>query len=83
LSTQTLTKRIKDKAYQLGFTLVGVTSPEPLAHLDIYRRWIVAGAWALGGAEAQSALAKARAQEKDDWVLEEIDAALKKITAVD
>jgi epoxyqueuosine reductase len=43
LSTQTLTERIKDKAHQLGFTLVGVTNPEPPAHLDVYRHWIERG----------------------------------------
>ncbi len=43
MSTQTLTERIKEKARQLGFTLVGVTTPDPPAHLDVYRHWIERG----------------------------------------
>ncbi len=43
MSTQTLTEQIKEKARQLGFTLVGVTTPDPPAHLDVYRHWIERG----------------------------------------
>ena len=39
----TLTKKIKIKAQELGFGLVGVTTPEQPAHLDVYEDWIKAG----------------------------------------
>ena len=39
----TLTERIKGKAQQLGFQLVGVTGPEPPPHLDVYQNWLQAG----------------------------------------
>ncbi|MCH7588766.1 MAG: tRNA epoxyqueuosine(34) reductase QueG [Chloroflexi bacterium] len=38
-----LTKRIKQEAHNLGFTLVGITSPEPPAHLDVFSNWLQAG----------------------------------------
>lgn len=38
-----LTQRIKRKANELGFGLVGVTSAEPPAHTDVYARWLQAG----------------------------------------
>jgi epoxyqueuosine reductase len=34
---------IKSYARELGFSLVGITTPDPPAHLDIYRDWIDAG----------------------------------------
>lgn len=43
MDTQRLTLAIKRKAKELGFTLVGVTSPEPPAHLDVYAGWLQAG----------------------------------------
>jgi epoxyqueuosine reductase len=41
--TRELTQQIKDKAYQLGFVLVGVTGPEPPPHMDVYRDWVKNG----------------------------------------
>lgn len=38
-----LTQALKDEAHRLGFTLVGVTTPEPPAHLDVYASWLQAG----------------------------------------
>jgi epoxyqueuosine reductase len=34
---------IKLQAHTLGFTLVGITSPDPPAHLEVYQAWIEAG----------------------------------------
>jgi epoxyqueuosine reductase len=34
---------IKSHARKLGFSLVGITTPDPPAHLDVYRDWINAG----------------------------------------
>jgi epoxyqueuosine reductase len=38
-----LTRRIKDKAYALGFDLVGITPVEPSAYGDFYERWVAHG----------------------------------------
>lgn len=38
-----LTQAVKAEALRLGFTLVGVTSPEPPAHLDVFLGWVQAG----------------------------------------
>ncbi len=38
-----LTNQVKEKAIQLGFPLVGVTTPDPPAHLDFFRDWCAAG----------------------------------------
>jgi len=38
-----LTKRIKRQAQSLGFALVGITSPDPPPHLDVYSHWLQAG----------------------------------------
>jgi len=38
-----LTQRIKDEARRLGFELVGVTTPDPPAHLDVFETWLEAG----------------------------------------
>lgn len=35
--------KLKQEAYRLGFQLVGITSPDPPEHLDIYQSWIDAG----------------------------------------
>jgi epoxyqueuosine reductase len=40
---QVLTDELKKKAHQLGFPLVGVTTPDPPAHLDFFRDWCAAG----------------------------------------
>lgn len=34
---------LKEKARQLGFTLVGLALPQPPAHLDVYQGWLAAG----------------------------------------
>ncbi len=38
-----LTRLAKAEARRLGFDLVGITTPDPPAHLDAYRRWLAAG----------------------------------------
>ena len=38
-----LKQAIKERARQLGFTLAGVTSSEPLSHYDIFETWLQAG----------------------------------------
>jgi len=39
----TLTREIKKEARRLGFSLVGITSPDPPDHLDFYQDWIENG----------------------------------------
>jgi epoxyqueuosine reductase len=43
LDMQNLTDAVKEEAHRLGFDLVGVTSPDPPEHLDVYREWLRAG----------------------------------------
>lgn len=38
-----LTERVKTEARRLGFDLVGVTTPDPPSHLEVYERWLAAG----------------------------------------
>ncbi len=38
-----LTSALKDQAHRLGFSLVGVTTPDPLPHYDVFRAWLVQG----------------------------------------
>ncbi|MBN1666178.1 MAG: tRNA epoxyqueuosine(34) reductase QueG, partial [Anaerolineales bacterium] len=38
-----LKNAIKTEAQRLGFELVGVTSPDPPAHLEVYQAWVQAG----------------------------------------
>ncbi len=38
-----VTRAVKAEARRLGFELVGVTTPDPPAHLDVYRHWLQAG----------------------------------------
>jgi epoxyqueuosine reductase len=38
-----LKQAIKEEARRLGFTLAGVTTPEPPAHLSTFERWLEAG----------------------------------------
>jgi epoxyqueuosine reductase len=38
-----LTAAVKQEARRLGFELVGVTSPEPPPHFDVFQRWLGAG----------------------------------------
>ena len=41
--TRTLSTGVKNRAHELGFDLVGITSPEPPAHLGVFQNWIEAG----------------------------------------
>ncbi|MEW6240290.1 MAG: tRNA epoxyqueuosine(34) reductase QueG, partial [Chloroflexota bacterium] len=41
--TESLTRRIKDKAHRLGFTLAGVTTPDPPPHFPTFERWLSEG----------------------------------------
>jgi len=38
--SQYLTNEVKKKAHSLGFSIVGVTSPEPPPHLDVFSSWL-------------------------------------------
>jgi epoxyqueuosine reductase len=38
-----LTQKIKKYAQELGFPLVGVTTPDPPPHLDFFQKWLQAG----------------------------------------
>ncbi len=40
---QSLKETIKKQAHLLGFDLVGVSSPKPPKHIDVYERWVEAG----------------------------------------
>ncbi len=43
MNTLELARALKQQAYQHGFTLAGITSPDPPPHLQTYRSWIQAG----------------------------------------
>ena len=38
-----LTDRVKAQALRLGFELVGVTSPDPPPHFNVYEAWLGSG----------------------------------------
>jgi epoxyqueuosine reductase len=38
-----LAHAVKSEAHHLGFELVGVTTPDPLPHLDVFERWLRVG----------------------------------------
>lgn len=38
-----LTQAIKEQAYHMGFSLVGVTTPDPLSHADVFDAWLRQG----------------------------------------
>ena len=38
-----LARALKEQAYQQGFTLAGITSPDPPPHFQTYQDWIQAG----------------------------------------
>jgi epoxyqueuosine reductase len=38
-----LAQALKQKARQLGFTLAGITNPDPPTHLDVFQGWLGAG----------------------------------------
>lgn len=58
----TLVHRIKTHARSLGFDLVGVTSPDPPAHVEFYERWLSAG---YHGSMAYLATERARERRRD------------------
>ena len=43
ITSTDLKERIKDKARQLGFVLVGVTTPEPPPHFSTFESWLAQG----------------------------------------
>ncbi len=43
LNIRQLTSQVKARAHELGFQLVGVTTPAAPPHLDVYANWIVQG----------------------------------------
>jgi epoxyqueuosine reductase len=38
-----LTGRVRARARELGFTSVGITTPDPSEHMDVYRQWLTDG----------------------------------------
>ena len=38
-----LTLFVKEEAHRLGFTLVGITTPDPPLHFDLYQHWLEMG----------------------------------------
>ena len=38
-----LTEKLRSEGLRLGFDLIGITGPEPPAHVDTYRSWLDAG----------------------------------------
>lgn len=38
-----LTQAVKEQAYRLGFSLVGITTGDPLAHADVFEVWLERG----------------------------------------
>ena len=57
-----LTQAVKEQARRLGFTLAGVTTPEPPPHFATFEHWLVAGRH---GDMAYLADERARARRKD------------------
>jgi len=57
-----LKQRIKDKARQLGFSLAGVTLPDPPPHYSTFEHWLAQG---LHGSMNYLATEKARARRAD------------------
>jgi len=57
-----LKQAIKEKARQLGFTLAGVTTPEPPLHLSTFERWLSQGRH---GAMAYLAAERSRRRRAD------------------
>ena len=43
VDAKALTARVKAEARRLGFDLVGVTTPDPPPHLEVYQAWLAAG----------------------------------------
>ena len=43
ISPTNLTQKIKQKAHEIGFHHVGVTTPETPGHFDVYQQWISDG----------------------------------------
>lgn len=59
-----LTVAVKAEARRLGFEFVGVTTPQPPAHLDVYQAWIRAGRHAEMGYLANERALKRRAEPR-------------------
>jgi epoxyqueuosine reductase len=59
---RSLTDTVKAEAHRLDFDLVGVTSPDPPAHLDVYQNWLDAGRH---GAMSYLATERARGRRAD------------------
>jgi epoxyqueuosine reductase len=57
-----LTQAVKREANRLGFALVGVTTPDPPPHFDVYERWLEAGRH---GEMAYLATERARQRRQD------------------
>ena len=61
-----LAAAVKADAFELGFDLVGVASPEPSAHLPFYERWLSEGRHGeMAYLARPDALVSARGPEKD------------------
>jgi epoxyqueuosine reductase len=74
LNPAQLTSRVKAKARELGFQLVGVTTPVAPAHIDVYANWIAQGHQAEMGWMATN---RARARRADPkLILPECEAIL-------
>jgi len=58
--------RLKSKAHELGFDLVGITSPEPPPHLDVFVRWLDSGRH---GEMAYLATERSRVRRSDPHVI--------------
>jgi epoxyqueuosine reductase len=43
IAAERLKSLVREKAYQLGFTLVGIALPQAPAHMDVYQDWLAAG----------------------------------------
>ena len=43
MNKQQLSLQVKEEASRLGFTLVGITSPEPPSHLEFFKDWLGRG----------------------------------------
>jgi epoxyqueuosine reductase len=61
-ATLTLTQTIKAEAQRLGFSLVGVTTPDPPPHAAFYERWLAEGRHGSMGYLAEE---RARARRAD------------------
>jgi epoxyqueuosine reductase len=61
---QDLKIRLKSKAGELGFDLVGITTPDPPSHQDVYRSWLQQGRHAGMGYLASERAVSRRAEPR-------------------